>query len=66
MLFKIQTSFDLSYCIGSVSRLVRILVLFLRVLVAGVGQVEVGQHQVLIVVCVILRFLCVTQRLGDG
>lgn len=65
-LFTNQTSFEWSYCIGGVGRLVCILVLVFRVLVltAGVGQVEFGQHHVLIVVCVILRFLCVIQRLG--
>lgn len=56
----------MTYRIASVSRLICILVLFLCVLVlaAGVGQVQVGQHYVLIVVCVILRFLCAIQRLG--
>lgn len=66
MLFTNQTLFKLSYCIGGVSRLVCVLVLFLRLLglTAGVGQVKIGQHHILIVVCVILRFLCVIQRLG--
>lgn len=60
ILFTNQILFDLSYRIGGVSRLVCILVLFLRVFVlaAGVGQVQVRQHYVLIVVCVILRFVC--------
>lgn len=55
-----------SYCVGGVWRLVCIFVLFLRLLVlaAGVGQVEVGQHHVLIVVSVILRFLCVIRSEG--
>lgn len=66
MLCTNQTLFKFSYCIGGVSRLVCILGLFLRLLMltAAVGQVKVGQHHVFIIVRLILRFLCVIQRLG--